>query len=171
MLLQPGMLDEFIPSGNVDLECLECLQNLFPALKGCIPDLINLFLKRVPFFINLDNSSHDDFRLGIPRQAQKSIQGIRGKIIVTVQKIDERPSGLRQSRIACGGQAPVNRVGNDADVHAPGVVCLHLLDDGQGRIRGSIINQDDLNILQGLPQHGIQALLHIPFHLVNRDDD
>lgn len=60
-------------------------------------------IKRSVFLIYLQNSAYGDGSIFRLSQFQESFQGVRGNVVVTIQKIDEFCLSMSNSRISgCG---------------------------------------------------------------------
>lgn len=117
--------------------------------------------------IGVDEVEDDQLRAGALLLGHSAANGIRLQKVVAVHKDDVPPAGGLDAGVARSGKPTVLAVD---DPHAavafrPGIAHFG------AAVGAAVVDEQHLNILEGLIQHALHAGVKIPLDLVHRDND
>lgn len=88
--------------------------------------------------------------------------------VVAVEKGEVLAARRIDSRVACGGQAPVLLV---SDQDGTGDLALGALEDLQSSVGRTVVDEDEFEIISGIGPQTSQGIGGICLHVVERHDD
>ena len=108
-----------------------------------------------------------DVRIMFQGRGKKAGVHFRVHVVVRVRKADVKAPRRIQPRVPCGGNARVLLVQEDDSA----VLFLPAEQVRPGIVHGAVIDADDFNVPEGLPNQAVQTVVHISGYIVAGNDD
>lgn len=102
-----------------------------------------------------------------PQRAHHQLVRVLRDDVVPVHEREELP--LRMHRAQTHVPRVAGAVGLLADVVEPRVTTAEVESDGGGAVGGPVVDEDDLQVVQGLPGDGLEALSEVDLDVLERD--